>query len=185
MTTDIITQTERLTLRVPRVEDVDVLASYWGDAETMRYIGHTGEGWSRETVQQRIEAAIERQRVSGYCFWVVELRDTGEVIGQGGIVPVANQGPEIELGYRLGKAHWGKGYATEIARASAKYAMESIGIERLIAVSYPENAGSRRVLLKVGFEDRGITDRYYDTTCALYELTRERWDELRTDQSGG
>jgi RimJ/RimL family protein N-acetyltransferase len=183
--TEIITQTERLTLRVPRVEDVDVLAPYWCDAETMRYIGHSGEGWSRETVQQRIEAAIERQRVSGYCFWVVELRETGEVIGQGGIVPVANQGPEIELGYRLGKMHWGKGYATEIAGASAKHALENLGIERLIAVTYPENVASRHVLTKVGFEDRGITDRYYDITCALYELTRARWDALRASHSGG
>ena len=183
--TETITQSERLTLRVPRVEDVDVLAAYWGDAQTMKYIGKGGEAWTREMVQQRIEGAIERQRVSGYCFWVVELRETGEVIGQGGIVPVANQGPEIELGYRLGRKHWGKGYATEIARASAKHALETLGIDRLIAVSYPENAGSRRVLLKVGFEDRGFTDRYYDTTCALYELTRERWDALRADQSGG
>ncbi len=183
--TDIITQTERLTLRVPRIEDVDVLAPYWGDAETMKYIGHTGEGWSRETVQERIEAAIERQRVSGYCFWVVELRGTGEVIGQGGIVPVANQGPEIELGYRLGKMHWGKGYATEIARASAKHALENLGIDRLIAVTYPENVASRHVLTKVGFEDLGITDRYYDITCALYALTRARWDALDAGHSGG
>lgn len=185
MTTDIITQTERLIVRVPRVEDVDVLASYWGDAETIRYIGKGGEPWTREMVAQRVEGAIERQRVSGYCFWVVELRDTGEVIGQGGIVPIENKGPEIELGYRLGKMHWGKGYATEIAHASAGYAFESIGLDRLIAVTYPENTGSRKVLTKVGFEDRGITDRYYDTSCALYELTRARWDALRADHSGG
>jgi RimJ/RimL family protein N-acetyltransferase len=183
--TNTIISTDRLVLRVPGTEDVDVLASYWGDAETMKYIGKGGEPWTREMVRERIEAAIERQRVSGYCFWVVELRETGEVIGQGGVVPIANTGPEIELGYRLGKAHWGKGYATEIANASAKHALGSIGLDRLIAVTYPENAGSRRVLVKCGFEDMGITDRYYDTTCALYELTRARWDALSADYSGG
>jgi RimJ/RimL family protein N-acetyltransferase len=183
--TDTITQSERLTLRVPRMEDVDMLASYWGDAETMKYIGKGGEPWAREVVQQRIEQAIERQQESGYCFWVVELRETGEVLGQGGVVPIANVGPEIELGYRLGRAHWGKGYATEIARASARYAFESIGLDRLIAVTYPENTGSRRVLVKCGFDDLGITDRYYDTTCSLYELTAERWAALNTDHSGG
>lgn len=175
---DIITQTDRLTLRVPSMEDVDVLAGYWGDAETMRYIGKGGEPWSRQTVEQRVAQAIERQRISGYCFWVVEHRDTGEVIGQGGLVPVANEGPEVELGYRLGKPHWGKGYATEIARASARCAFDVIGLERLIAVTYPENVGSRKVLINAGFAELGLTDRYYDVTCMLYELTKERWEAL-------
>lgn len=172
---DLITQTDRLTLRVPTIDDVDVLAAYWSDPETMKYIGHSGEPWTREVVEQRLAQAIERQRISGFCFWVVERRDTGMIIGQGGLVPVANKGPEIELGYRLGREHWGKGYATEIARASARYAFQSLGLDRLIAVTYPENIGSRRVLVNAGFEEMGLTDRYYDITCMLYELTKERW----------
>ena len=175
---DLITQTDRLTLRVPTMDDVDVLAAYWSDPETMKYIGHSGEPWTREVVEQRLAQAIERQRISGMCFWVVERRDTGMVIGQGGLVPVANTGPEIELGYRLGREHWGKGYATEIARASARYAFQSLGLDRLIAVTYPENIGSRKVLLNAGFDEQGETDRYYETMCAFFELTRERWESL-------
>ena len=179
--TEIITQSKRLTLRVPSMDDVDVLAQYWGDVETMKYIGHSGEAWTREIVTQRIAQAIERQRQSGMCFWVVERRDSGEVIGQGGLVPVANNGPEIELGYRLGRAYWGNGYATEIARASACYAFESLGLEELIAVTYTENLASRRVLVNAGFDEIGLTDRYYETTCMLYELSRERWGSLHSD----
>tara|TARA_R100000687_G_C6439315_1_gene159675 strand:- start:233 stop:778 length:546 start_codon:yes stop_codon:yes gene_type:complete len=175
---DFITKTDRLTLRVPTMDDVDVLAAYWGDPETMKYIGKGGEPWTRERVEQRVAQAIERQRLSGFCFWVAQLNDTGEVIGQGGIVPVANEGPEIELGYRLGREHWGKGYASEIARASARYAFESIGLDRLIAVTYPENLGSRKVLINAGFDEVGLTDRYYEVTCMLYELTRDRWASL-------
>jgi RimJ/RimL family protein N-acetyltransferase len=178
---DFITQTERLTIRVPSMDDVDVLTSYWSDAETMKYIGKGGEPWTRDKVAERIGMAIERQNQSGFCFWVVERRDSGEIIGQGGIVPIANEGPEIELGYRIGRKHWGNGYATEIAIASAAYGFEQCGLDRLIAVTYPENIGSRRVLTKAGFDELGITDRYYDTTCVLFELTRERWASLHSD----
>lgn len=172
---EIITQTDRLTLSVPRMSDVDALAPYWSDPETMKYIGHSGDPWDREMVQERIAQAIERQRISGMCFWVARLSETGEIIGQGGLVPIANTGPEIELGYRIGRPHWGKGYATEIARASAAHAFGPLKLDRLIAVTYPQNTGSRKVLLKAGFTELGLTDRYYNTTCTLYELTREGW----------
>lgn len=171
---EIITQTDRLSICVPRMSDVDALAAYWSDPETMRYIGHSGAPWDRSTVELRIAQAIERQRISGMCFWVVRLRDTGQIIGQGGTVPIANTGPEIELGYRIGRPHWGRGYATEIACASAAYAFESLRLDRLIAVTYPENIGSRKVLIKAGFTELGLTDRYYDTTCMLYELTSDQ-----------
>ena len=52
-------------------------------------------------------------------------------------------------------------------------------------MTYPQNTGSRNVLTKVGFMDLGETDRYYDTRCSLYELTRERWEALRAGHGGG
>ncbi len=176
--TDLITQTERLTLRVPTMDDIDVLASYWSDPETMKYIGKGGTGWTREQVVERIERGIRFCAEHGMTFWTVVENDTGTIIGQGGLVPIEFNGPEIELGYRLGKAHWGKGYASEIARASAAYGFETLGHERLVAVSYPENIASRRVLTKAGFEELGSTDKYYETTCVIYELTKERWDSV-------
>jgi len=175
---DIITQTDRLTLRVPSMDDADVLASYWSDPETMKYIGKDGSGWTREQVVVRIERAIRFCAEHGMTFWTVVENETGTVIGQGGLVPIDFNGPEIELGYRLGRAHWGKGYATEISRASAAYAFETLGLDRLIAVSDPENLASRRVLVKAGFEERGETDRYYETMCVLFELTPARWESL-------
>ncbi|MGV6813711.1 MAG: GNAT family N-acetyltransferase [Phycisphaerales bacterium] len=167
---EVVIETDRLELCVPCMGDVGALASYWSDPETMKYIGKDGAPWTREMVELRIKQAIERQTISGMCFWVAKLRETNQVIGQGGIVPVANQGPEIELGYRLGREHWGNGYATEIARASALYGFETLGLEKLIAVTYPENTGSRKVLMNAGFTEIGLTDRYYETTCMLYEL---------------
>lgn len=114
-------------------------------------------------------------------FWTVVEKETGTVIGQGGLVPIEFNGPEIELGYRLGKPYWGRGYASEVARASAGYGFGVLGHDRLVAVSYPENIGSRRVLEKTGFEERGLTDVYYGVSCVQYELTRERWESLHSD----
>tara|TARA_A100001391_G_C5045220_1_gene271964 strand:+ start:657 stop:1187 length:531 start_codon:yes stop_codon:yes gene_type:complete len=167
---NIVCQTDRLVLRVPRVGDIDALALMWADPETMRYIGKAGEGWTREKVVERIERAIRFCDEHGMTFWTVIEQKTDQIIGQGGLVPIAFNGDEIELGYRLGKAHWGKGYGTEIARASAAYGFNRLGLDRLVAVTHAENMGSRRVLCKVGFRELGSSELYYDTTTLLHEL---------------
>jgi len=172
---DIITQTDRLTLRVPSMDDIDTLAGYWADPETMKYIGKGGAGWTREQVVERIERGMRFCDEHGMTFWTVIENETNTIIGQGGLVPIAFNGPEIELGYRLGRPHWGKGYATEIARASAAYGFTHKALDRLVAVSYPENGASRKVLSKVGFVELGLSDKYYETTCMLYELRKVRW----------
>lgn len=169
----VVFETERLMMRRPSVEDVDALAVHWGDPETMKYIGQAGDAWPREKVVDRINAAIERCDQHGMTFWTAVEKETNCIVGQGGLVPIEFNGSEVELGYRLGKAHWGKGYATEIAIASAAYGFESLGLNRLIAVTYPENTGSRKVLTKTGFREVGESDLYYDCKTVLYELSKE------------
>lgn len=178
--TGIITQTDRLTLRVPTLEDIEPLCVLWSDPQTMKYIGKGGTPWTRDMVTERIERAIRFCAEHGMTFWTIIENDSGSVIGQGGLVPIEFNGPEIELGYRLGKPYWGKGYASEIARASAGYGLDRLGHDRLVAVTYPENAGSRRVLEKTGFIELGMSDLYYETSCVLYELTKARWGARRS-----
>ena len=93
------------------------------------------------------------------------------LIGQGGLVPINFNDPETELGYRLGRDHWGNGYATEIARATAAYGFERLRLDRLVAVCYEENLGSRRVLRKSGFRELGESDVYYSVRTILHECT--------------
>jgi RimJ/RimL family protein N-acetyltransferase len=154
------------------------LAAMWADPETMRFVG-AGKPWTEPEVRERLERAIAMHERTGMAFWVVRLIDAdgnpGEIIGQAGVVPVEAKGPEIELGYRLGRAHWGRGYATEAALACANYATDPMGplrLDRLIAVAYPENIASRNVLTKAGFAELGESDRYYSVPCSLYELVR-------------
>lgn len=169
----VIATTERLVLRVPRADDLDALAAMWGDAETMRFIGD-GTPWTRDKVAERLARGIETHARSGLCFWTVERREDGAVLGQCGVVPIGFNGPEFELGYRLGRTHWGGGYATEAARAAATHALNPVerggaGVRRLVAVAYEENTASRRVLAKTGFTEVGPTDLYYDVRTVLHE----------------
>ncbi len=168
---EIVASTERLDLCAPSLDDVGPLAAMWSDPETMQYIG-AGDTWDEGKVRARIERAMDTYARTRCAFYTVVERATGAVIGQGGLVPITFNGDEIELGYRLGRAHWGKGYATEIARASAAHGFGALGFDRLVAVTYPENAGSRRVLTKAGFVEVGETDLYYGVRCVLYELVR-------------
>jgi ribosomal-protein-alanine N-acetyltransferase len=136
----------------------------------MKFIG-AGEAWSRDKVEQRVERAISTFEEHAVCFWTVIHRESASIIGQGGLVPIAFNGPEIELGYRLGKSHWGIGYATEIARASIAFGFDQLKLDRLVAVCHPENLGSRAVLKKSGFRELGASDVYYSVRTILHECT--------------
>ena len=166
-----IARAERLHLRVPSMADLDALAAMWADPETMRYIGK-GVPWTRDEVAARIERGARAHAERGFCFWTVVRNDDGEVLGQAGITAIDFNGPEIELGYRLGRQHWGHGYATEAAALAAAHAFGPLGLERLVAVAYPENIASRRVLTKVGFRETGASDRYYGVHALTFELLR-------------
>jgi RimJ/RimL family protein N-acetyltransferase len=169
---EVVFDTDRLELCVPCLADVDALSSYWSDPETMRYLGINGDVWTRGQVIERVERGGRFCREHGMTFWTVVEKATDTVIGQGGVVPIAFDGDEVELGYRFGKDHWGKGYATEVARASAAYGFEALGLDRLVAVSFPGNAASRKVLTKVGFEELGESGLYYGKWLILFEMKR-------------
>lgn len=169
MVREVVCSTPRLDLVVPMTEDCGALEVLWSDLETMRYIGD-GSAWDLSKIRERIERAIRMQRDRGMTFWTLIERDSGLVIGQGGLVPIDFNGAEVELGYRLGKSFWGKGYASEIARASAAYGFESLGLKKLVAVTDRENLASRRVLIKTGFVEEGVSDVYYGVPTIVHRM---------------
>ena len=81
-------------------------------------------------------------------------RESGALIGDGGLHPLGGQGPDVELGYTLARAAWGRGYATELGRALIDYAFDVLGAPRVVAQVEPANRGSRRVLEKLGMTER-------------------------------
>ena len=168
----VIVETERLKLFAPSSRDFDAFADMWSDGETMKYVGGDGIGWDRERVGRWLDRQIACHQKNGMSYWTVVNKVNDQVLGQGGLEPIVFNGDEIELGYQLGKAHWGMGYATEVAQASVKFGIESLGLERFVALVYPENTASVQVLEKVGFGFVGASDLYYDTMMDVYEIVK-------------
>ena len=103
---------------------------------------------------------VDGQAKNGFSLWAVELLDTREMIGVCGVVHVDGTGPDVELVYEFQRSAWGQGYATEAARACLDAALGPLGLRRVIALAYPENAQSIRIMQKLGMRDQGTIDAY-------------------------
>jgi RimJ/RimL family protein N-acetyltransferase len=154
-------ETERLTLRPLSLEDLDDLARFVSEPETMRYIGGGGPR-TREQARDTLGRMIESFQARGYGQLGVERKDDGAFLGRCGllvwdratwtITDEPDRPVEFEVGYLLGREHWGNGYATEAALAVRDWALGELGLERLIALIYPDNVRSIRVAEKLGME---------------------------------
>jgi len=150
--------TERLRLRPATIDDFEAWHAIARDAEEAWF------GAASSTLadsQARLEKHAQHQESHGFALWVVELRSTGEVIGITGLTHLED-GPEIEVGYRFLRRCWGHGYATEAAKASLAFGLGELGLERIVAVTRPDNRASRRVLEKCGLRFVGTTHVYGD-----------------------
>ncbi len=142
--------TERLELRTPRLSDVPALFAFMGDAAAMRHT-HTHE--TQRELRRHLAGHRCQARKVGCGPWTVIERATGQIIGFGGLYddPFDPGGWGVEIGYFFAPAAWGKGYASELARAAIADA-RAMGLPSLRAFAHPDNAGSRRVLTKAGFQ---------------------------------
>ncbi len=165
-------ETDRLVLRPLTLADLGPMHEVYGDREVMRYIGRGGaHSETVEESEERLQRLIDHQEKHGFSMWAVTERASGAVMGDGGLILYAHRGPEIELGYRLAKPYWGKGYATEVARAWVAHGFDELGLERIVAVTHPQNVASQRVLEKAGFRFRGMT-AYEGAKARLYAIER-------------
>jgi RimJ/RimL family protein N-acetyltransferase len=162
--------TPRLRLRALREADLDDLFVLFTHPRVSPFIGpHT-----RAEVAQELTFHIARQAQHPWSMRAVEDRDTGRFLGTCGLQPLELRGPEIELGYDFHPRAWGRGLATEAARASLDHGLGTLRIERIVAVVKPTHAASRRVLEKAGLTLVGERDAY-DERGLLYEISRSDW----------
>jgi ribosomal-protein-alanine N-acetyltransferase len=142
-------ETERLSLRTQRLEDIVKVMGFWGDEEVMKYCGGAN---SKENLEKAISFYIDQQNKKGFSPYIVTIKETGEIIGVCGYNPTKND-DEIELIYHFIKEYWGKGYATEAAMACIKYASENCkNINKITASVDPRHNASIKTLEKVGFK---------------------------------
>ena len=145
-----VLQTERLILRRPCEADREPFARMNADPRVMEFFPATLSRQESDALMNRIESHLERH---GFSWCAAELRDTGEFIGFIGLsVPpfVAAFSPCVEIGWRLAAEFWGRGLATEGARAVRESAFAKLGLEEIVSFTTVENVRSRRVMEKLG-----------------------------------
>ncbi len=164
-------ETERLLLRKPRAEDAPGLLEAFADPEAMRFIGD-GSTTDLAGAEQAVDRWLERWDAWKIGMFVVERAADARVLGRVGFLRWDPEtweigGSEAELGWGLAREHWGRGYATEAARALRDWAFGERGLTRLISLIQPENLPSIRVAEKLGerherdVEVRGLPTRLY------------------------
>ncbi|HEV2059035.1 MAG TPA: GNAT family N-acetyltransferase [Solirubrobacteraceae bacterium] len=146
--------TERLVLRPYVDDDLEQLhAVLYSDVDAMRLLGGPRD---LSGTRFALERSMTQQDVSGFSFWPVIERESGLLVGEAGLFPLSPDGPDVALGYAFGARWWGRGYATEAARAVIAEAFGPLGMDRLVAITREANHGSRHVLEKLGFRMEGV-----------------------------
>ena len=165
--------TGRLVLREFTRDDVDDLVALDGDPRVMRYIGDGSVG-TRALCEAGIERTFARYAGgTGLGVWHAARRADGTFVGWVSLKPCGDSA-DIEVGYRLMHDAWGRGYATELARAMLRRGFEDVGLDRIIGVTHPDNHVSQRVLTKVGMRDEGW-GRYYGRDLRLFAIDFAQW----------
>jgi RimJ/RimL family protein N-acetyltransferase len=145
-------ETERLLLRRFTPADADYLCELDADPEVMRFL-NGGTPTPRAVIEDEILPRFLRsyEPLAGFGYWAAIEKATGDFIGWFGFHPPDGAGPaEVELGYRLRRAVWRRGYATEGAQALIRKGFAELGVERVTATTYEDNFASRRVMEKSG-----------------------------------
>jgi ribosomal-protein-alanine N-acetyltransferase len=146
----VIAETERLLLRELTPDDLDAYAAMNADSEVTRYLG-SGRTRTRIETLAEIEYVLRMYAEHGYGLWATVRKDDGVFIGRCGLLNWHLDGrDEVEVAYGLARAHWGRGYATEAARAVREWAFAYLDVPRLISLVVPENEASKNVARKNG-----------------------------------
>jgi RimJ/RimL family protein N-acetyltransferase len=169
-------ETPRLRLRPLATSDEADLIALDGDPEVMRYVGSPPGVRTPPEIAERVRSRIaetERGEHEPLGFWRIEERVDRTFRGVGALIRMPDGG-DVEVAYRLARSAWGRGIATEAAAALVAHALGPLGLAQVVAVTYPENEASQRVLDKVGFERRGRRN-YKGVEATYHVLTSAAW----------
>lgn len=177
--------TQRLLMRQWRESDRAPYASLNADPEVMRFFPGTQ---SREASDRSIDAWSAELEERGWSNWAVEALGCGTFIGFIGLsVPKRALPfmPCVEIGYRLAKEHWGKGYATEGAKAVLNLAFTQLALDEVVSFTALVNLPSRAVMERIGMTNTGddfdhpaVPEGSVLRRHCLYRINRARWDAI-------
>lgn len=179
-------QTARLKLRQWKKQDLPVFAAINADPEVMEFYPATLGTSESNNFADRVQSLIASR---GWGFWAVELQTSGEFIGFVGLhkphhdLPFT---PCVEIGWRLAKNCWGKGYATEAAMAALEVAFHQLDLDEVVSFTSVLNTKSAAVMQRLGMTNTGknfkhpaVPQDHKLQEHVLYKITREEWVELQ------
>lgn len=146
-----VLQIDGFIMRPLQIFDLDALAAIWADSEVTRFLPSRGVPISREKAEKSLKSFIEHWQQRGYGIWAIVENDSSQMVGYCGL-RYLNDLDEIEVLYGLAKAYWGRGIATQAAKAAVSYGFNVANLDKLIAMALPDNLASRRVIEKAGLQ---------------------------------
>lgn len=158
--------------------DYSLATLLWGEKDVTRFICASGE-FTHQDIINRLNSEISNEKQYFVQYWPIFELITDELIGCCGIRPFDIEACTYELGFHLRKKHWGKGYASEAAKAAITYSFEVIHAAKLYAGHHPGNIASEKLLKKLGFHYIG--ENLYPPTGLYhpsYELTPVMYSNL-------
>jgi RimJ/RimL family protein N-acetyltransferase len=182
-----VLKTQRLTLRQWTNEDFEPFARLNADPKVMEYYPNTLSREESDLAAQMIKNKIEEE---GWGRWAVSILGSTDFIGTIGLYKLDYEtfptsfSPAIAIGWRICVDHWGKGYATEGAKAALEYGFSKLQLKEIVATCAVENAGSRKVMEKIGmkydpendFTLPNVPIENKMSKCVLYRITKKEWE---------
>lgn len=174
MTDYYIQESKRLKYRKLTIEDSPKWAEFFVVNEGLKYVGINAVSNRQEIAEKWIRSTLKRYENQEYGFLAIEIKDTGEFIGLGGILIWELEGKtEYEVAYSLIPKYWTKGYATEIAETIILYSQKNIEADRFISIIHIENLASIRVAEKNGMKVLFNTE-FHGMNVNVYGLEKVR-----------
>jgi RimJ/RimL family protein N-acetyltransferase len=168
-------ETERLVLRAWEARDLDPYAALCADPEVMRFIG-SGTPQTREQAGAAMASFRDTWDERGFGLWCVTRPGEDRCLGFVGLaVPefLPEVMPAVEIGWRLARAEWGHGYATEAAAAARDFAFGAAGLDRIVSIAQPANHASTGVMRKIGMTlERATIHPARGVPVVVYEQPR-------------
>ena len=178
-----VLETERLIMRPWRAEDLEPFAAMNADPEVMQH-------FPKRLTRAETMAAVQRIRTSfeelGFGLWALEVRDGPGFVGFTGLSTPHFEAPFtpcVEIGWRLARPYWRRGYASEAAQAALRFGFTSVRLKEIVSFTTPSNRRSRQVMERLGmvrdtsedFLHPGLPAAHPLRLHVLYRLTVARW----------
>jgi ribosomal-protein-alanine N-acetyltransferase len=165
-------ETSRLHLRQFEADDIDAYAAIMGDYGVGKGFPK-GTGYTREESKKSLDNIVNHWDKHGFGIWAIADKQTDALLGRCGL-NLITETSEVEVDFVIAPKYWRNGFATEAAKAALIYGFETLDLDRIIALSKPENTASRKVMEKIGMhfvknaQYWGITVVYYEVSKAEY-----------------